>query len=335
MSTEFDQINILVVDDEESIRDIVTQVLEDDGHTLFSVPSAEKGLEVLSKETINLVITDIRMDGMDGIELLEKIKANNSDIEVIIMTSHASLETSVKSLRAGAFDYLMKPFDDIESISAIVNRVIEKLIQEHQSKEIVENLKDENKELNHLAQRDGLTQLYNHRYFKERFTEEVSRANRYNRELSLIFLDVDHFKIFNDRNGHPAGDTLLKILSKLLQDRVRNVDIVARYGGEEFVIVLPETHKKGAMTLANSIRKQISEYPFTGRENQPDNKVTVSVGIATYPNDGMSVEALIKKSDDALYLAKRNGRNRVCSMGVCIDNGEGPSAQPSKNGPAQ
>jgi len=331
MSTEFDQISILVVDDEESIRDIVTQVLEDDGHTLFSVSSAEKGLEVLSKEKIHLVITDIRMDGMDGIALLEKIKASNSHIEVIIMTSHASLETSVKSLRAGAFDYLMKPFDNIESISTIVNRVIEKLTQEHQSKEIVENLKDENKELNHIAQRDGLTQLYNHRFFKERFTEEVSRANRYNHELSLIFLDVDHFKIFNDRNGHPAGDKLLTILAKLLQDRVRTVDIVARYGGEEFVIVLPETQKKGALTLANAVRKQISEYPFTGRENQPEHKVTVSIGIATYPHDGMSAEALIKHSDDALYLAKRNGRNRVCSMGACIDSEKSPASRPDKN----
>ncbi len=335
MSTEFEHINILVVDDEESIRDIVTQVLEDDGHTLTSVHSAEEGLKVLSKKTIHLVITDIRMDGMDGIALLEKIKATNSDIEVIIMTSHASLETSVKSLRAGAFDYLMKPFDDIDSISIIVNRVIEKLEQEHQSKEIVANLKDENKELNQLAQRDGLTQLYNHRFFKERFTEEVSRANRYNRELSLVFLDVDYFKIFNDRNGHPAGDALLKILSKLLQERVRNVDFVARYGGEEFVIVLPETHKKGAMALANSIRKQISEYPFEGRENQPEHKVTISVGIATYPNDGMSAEALIKHSDDALYLAKRNGRNRVCSMGVCIDNGESTPTRPGNNAPHQ
>jgi len=322
MSTKFEQINILVVDDEESIRDIVTQVLEDDGHTLISVHSAEKALKVLSCTKIHLVITDIRMDGMDGIKLLEKIKTTNPGIEVIIMTSHASLETSVKSLRAGAFDYLMKPFDDIESISTIVNRVIKKLEQEHQSKEIVANLKDENKELNQLAQRDGLTQLYNHRHFKERFAEEVSRANRYNRELSLIFLDIDHFKVFNDLNGHPAGDAMLKIFSKLLEERVRNVDIVARYGGEEFVIVLPETEKKGAMILANSIRKQISEYPFEGRENQPEHKVTVSVGIATYPNDGMSTETLIKHSDDALYLAKRNGRNRVCSMGICIDNGE-------------
>ena len=324
MNSELRSINILVVDDEASIRDIVSQVLEDDGHKLMSAASAEAGIRILEKAPIHLVITDIRMDGMDGIELLEKIKAANPEIEVVIMTSHASLETSVKSLRAGAFDYLMKPFDDLDSISTMVNRVIEKIQQGQKSQKMVESLKDENKELNHLAQRDGLTQLYNHRYFKERFTEEVSRANRYNRELSLIFLDVDYFKIFNDRNGHPMGDALLKQLASMLQLRARKIDIVARYGGEEFVIVLPETDKKGALSLANSIRKQIAEHPFKGRENQPGNIVSVSIGIATYPNDGMSAEALIKHSDDALYLAKRNGRNRVCSMGVCLTNEDKP-----------
>ncbi len=322
MNIRLSHINILVVDDEESIRDIVAQVLGDDGHKVATAQSAEAGLKIIDKAPIHLVITDIRMDGMDGIELLEKIKAASPEIEVVIMTSHASLETSVKSLRAGAFDYLMKPFDDIDAISTMVNRVIDKIQQDQQEQKIVENLKDENKELNQLAQRDGLTQLYNHRYFKNRFTEEVSRANRYNRTLSLIFLDVDYFKVFNDRNGHPMGDTLLKELASILQSRIRNVDFVARYGGEEFVAVLPETDKKGALTLANSIREQISTHPFEGRENQPDHNITVSIGIATYPNDGMSADALIKHSDDALYLAKRNGRNRVCSMGMCLSNDE-------------
>ncbi len=243
MNKETNKINILVVDDEASIRDIVKQVLEDDGHKVASVASAEAGLKILAKAPIHLVITDIRMDGMDGIELLEKIKSVKPEIEVVIMTSHASLETSVKSLRAGAFDYLMKPFENLDSISTMVNRVIEKIEQEKQNQKIVESLKDENKELNNLAQRDGLTQLYNHRHFKERLAEEVARSNRYNRELSLIFLDIDYFKTFNDTNGHPAGDALLIKLSSLLQERVRTVDIVARYGGEEFVIVLLREEK--------------------------------------------------------------------------------------------
>jgi len=134
-------LHILVVDDESSVRDVVTQVLEDDGHTVTSVDSAEAALEQLPNSAMQLIISDIRMKEMDGIELLEKVKEINPEIEVVIMTSHASLETSVKALREGAFDYIFKPFDDLDVISTMVNRVAEKIAQEAQRQQTVDTLK--------------------------------------------------------------------------------------------------------------------------------------------------------------------------------------------------
>lgn len=162
-----------------------------------------------------------------------------------------------------------------------------------------------------LAITDGLTEVFNHRYFQERMDEEIKRAERYHHPLSLIVLDIDYFKKYNDTYGHPRGDIVLKGIARILTDVTREVDIVARYGGEEFVIILPETERSDAMAVARKIRKGVENYPFPSEESQPHGRITVSLGVATYPYDAASKEDLISRTDKAMYLAKAAGRNKV------------------------
>ncbi|MEW6685113.1 MAG: GAF domain-containing protein [Candidatus Edwardsbacteria bacterium] len=163
-----------------------------------------------------------------------------------------------------------------------------------------------------LAITDGLTELYNHRYFQEYFDRELSRAKRYQRQLSLIMIDIDHFKDYNDTYGHLMGDFILKELGKILKSNARDVDFVARYGGEEFMILLPETTKNGAYTLAEKIRKRVKEHKFSYENIQSFSQITISLGVANYPDDGEEKEILIDAVDKALYRAKLEGRDRTC-----------------------
>ncbi|TAN63484.1 diguanylate cyclase [bacterium] len=165
-----------------------------------------------------------------------------------------------------------------------------------------------------LAITDGMTSLYNHRYFIETLRSEFERAKRYKRALSLIMIDIDFFKKFNDAHGHQGGDEVLKGVARALKKRVRTSDIVARYGGEEFAIILPESNLQSAVTLAEGLRTEIESIRFPGAETQPLGKITLSLGVASCI-DGMTenIDMLIKNADDALYRAKEEGRNRVCS----------------------
>lgn len=322
-TVELDRLRVLVVDDEVSLRELLSEVLTDDGYDVATAGTAEEALRLFSEDPFPLVISDIRMPGMNGIDLLKKIKAEKEDTQVVIITSHASLDTAVTALREGAYDYLIKPFEDLDVISAVVDRAMEKVRLVVENRILVEKLSINNKELEEvnsvlreMAIRDGLTNLYNHRYFHESLAVEVARSQRYGREFSLVFFDVDYFKKYNDTHGHPKGDTVLETIGKLLQQRLRTTDMACRYGGEEFVLMLAETPKNGAAMLAEDLLKQIEEHPFEGEESQPNGKLTVSIGVATYPEDGDSSSTLLQKVDDALYRSKENGRNCVTVAGT-------------------
>jgi len=314
------KVRLLVADDEEAIRGTLSSLLEEEGYEVTAVSSAEEAVARFGNDPFPLVITDIRMGGMTGIDLLQEVKRLHPTTEVIIMTSYASLETAVHALRSGAYDYILKPFEDLELVISAVARAVEKGCLVRERDKLMEALARKNRELSEInlflaerANRDGLTGLYNHRYFQEALARETALAVRHGRSLSLIFADVDHFKEFNDVHGHQAGDTVLCRIAEILQKCIRMSDVVARYGGEEFLVLLPDTPKEDAQGMAERIRAAIASHPFPGGETQPGGKLTISIGLSSFPEDGREPGALIKRADSALYAAKRSGRNVIRS----------------------
>lgn len=312
-------IRILVADDDESLRSVLKQVLSMDGYEVTLTASGEEALAAFKKEPCSLIITDIRMGNISGIQLLQEVKRLRPDTQVIIITSNATLDTAITAIQAGAYDYITKPFDDIALISSVAGRAVEKIRLIEENKSLLEKLKRKNEELEfvnmtlkELTIRDGLTGLYNHRHFQETLAQEILRSKRHAKIFSLVFLDVDYFKQYNDTHGHLHGDAILVALSKLLISGIRKSDLAVRYGGEEFVLLLPETSKENAFSLAGAIREKIAAHPFPGRDTQPQGMLTVSMGIAAFPEDGSDSSTLLHRADEALYQAKNGGRNRVC-----------------------
>ena len=176
------------------------------------------------------------------------------------------------------------------------------------SKAIIE---EQNCTLRELAIKDGLTGIYNHRHFLELFAREISLVHRFGQQLVMHMMDLDHFKIVNDTHGHPFGDLVLKEFIGIVRSAIRESDIVGRYGGEEFAIILPATNMASALEKANRIRQQVESVDFDGIVTGKSLKITISIGVANFPEHGAEYEAIVTAADSALYKAKRSGRNRV------------------------
>ncbi len=310
--------HILVVDDEAPIRTLVSQVLVGEGYEVVQAASAEDALKLFGEKHFPLVISDIRMGRMSGLELLDEIKRLRPETLVVIMSAYVSIDSAIAALKAGAYDYLIKPFEDLELIVSVVRRAMENIALIKERNSLVVHLKKSNKALKELSRRfrdlairDGLTGLYNHGYLLDALAGEVARAMRYDRHLSVIFLDVDHFKQYNDQFGHQRGDMVLRQVSQILKDEIRKTDIAARYGGEEFVLVLPETSKQDAFVVAEKIRKTVQESIANDVADEGPTTVTISAGVASYMEDGTDATELIAKADAAVYTAKNDGRNAV------------------------
>lgn len=181
----------------------------------------------------------------------------------------------------------------------------------HEFNTMIAKLKENQERLVTETITDPLTGLYNLRYFQNQIKNEITRSHRYKHTFVLLILDIDFFKKFNDANGHPLGNVLLKQMAGLLKEALRQDSLVARYGGEEFVIILSETPADGGKAVAERLRKQIEQAVFPGQDKMPDERITVSIGGAVFPKDAVMAEQLIEKADKALYQAKSAGRNRV------------------------
>jgi diguanylate cyclase (GGDEF)-like protein len=313
-------IRILIADEETGLRALLADLLTKDGHKVTETSSGEDALESFKRENYPLVISDLMIAGMEGTDLMKQVRKLNPDTQFIFISGHASLNSAISAVRLGAYDYLTKPFDDIELVSTVVNRAVEKIRLIEEKKALIVDLERKNAQLvlanevlKEMASRDYLTGLFNHRYLHEALSAEVRRSSRYKRKFAVMMIDVDYFKNFNDSNGHPEGDELLRSIAKIFMDEVRNSDVVARYGGEEFVVILTETDKDSAVLVAEKIRKQIEGNNFKGSESQPSGKVTVSIGVAEFPDNGENPSALLRFADGAMYRAKERGRNLVCS----------------------
>ena len=168
-----------------------------------------------------------------------------------------------------------------------------------------------NKKLDEIYIRDEKTNLYNYRHFKEHLIIDIERAKRLNDKVSLAMIDIDHFKIYNDTNGHIAGDTTLKLMADVISRQCRAYDVPSRFGGDEFALLFPKTDTETARDIAERLRKIICDAPFMNEKHQPAGELTISIGIATFPNDALDWPTLISNADRALYRAKADGRNKV------------------------
>ncbi len=313
-------LRILVVDDETTLRSVIGQVLRMAGHEVVTAASAEEALEHFRAAPFPLVITDIVMGGRSGLELLRELRRSVPETLVVIMTSHGTLETAATALREGAYDFLLKPFDDLFMIEAVAQRAMDRILLENRNRLLAQQLQTyarelerRNQELKDSAERDALTGLFNRRYFLRALEVETARSTRHGHRFSLILLDVDHFKHYNDTHGHPAGDELLRRLSAVLGSVQREETVCARYGGEEFVMLLPETGRDGVRVHAERLRRAVEELPLPGSETQPLGRITISLGVACFPEDGSDAETLVRVADEALYRAKGAGRNQVAA----------------------
>ncbi len=316
----------LVVDDEAGIRLVARAALENAG---FAVQEAVNGRDaVLAFERLRpaLILLDVKMPEMDGFAACDAIRAlpGGERIPILIMTALDDVASIRKAYQAGATDFATKPINVVllgfraRYILRSAQAVEARCRTERENQALVEMLRLKNEELEKLNEalkeqsiRDGLTGLYNHRFFHEALDREIFRCSRYGHSFSLIFADVDSFKSYNDTHGHQKGDTVLRDIAQLMTHRVRKSDIVVRYGGEEFIVLLPEANREMARQIAEALRETIADYPFPGRETQPQGKVTASFGVSTFPEDGDDATTLIRRADQAMYQGKKNGRNRV------------------------
>ena len=289
---------ILLVDDDEELCEVLQDILQAQDYATESAHSGLEAEEKLKERKFNLAFVDIRLPDMTGTDLVLRLKQIDPDMEIIILTAYATLETSVRALRNGVFDYVMKPFS-VEEIMASIKAALEK--QQAAVREMAEK-----EHYRALSIVDSLTGLYNRRHFQELLAREIARARRYSQELSLLMIDIDHFKKYQDRVGHVAGDQALRNVGQTLLSSVRGVDAISRYGGEEFAIIMPETGKEQAAAAAKRTKEAVAEAQAPGRK-----KLTVSIGIANYPEDAKDEEQLVFRADQALYQAKQAGRNRI------------------------
>jgi diguanylate cyclase (GGDEF)-like protein len=285
--------NVLVVDDEEIICTLFAAMLSHYGnYHVVTTTDGRQVMDILRREPFDVMLLDMSMPAISGLDVLRQVTQAFEELPIIIVTGHGSIEVAVESMQAGAADFVTKPVP-----AAVLHLRIQKALEHARTRR--------------LASTDGLTEVYNHRTFQERLTQEIARANRYNRPLSVLMIDVDHFKVYNDTYGHPGGDLVLQDLARLLQGMSRTSDTVARYGGEEFAVILPETDSVSAQKIGQRLREQVEGYPFSGKELMPGGTITISVGVATHVPAG-SKDALLQAADMALYTAKHEGRNRVC-----------------------
>ena len=327
----------LIVENDRVSAILLRRLLEQQGHEVTLVETGTDAWQRLRAGSYGLVLAASAMPGMDGLDLTRRIRAGgDAATYIVLVSSRDRSDDRISGLEAGADDFLSKPFDREEVFGRIF--VAERLMAmktaltatstklAHTQAELVrladvsENYVDElrttcrNLEAAHVQLKatsitDGLTGLKNHREFQERLDDEINRASRYNLPLSLIMLDVDHFKRFNDTYGHPAGDEVLKTLAKILSDHARDSDVLARYGGEEFALILANTDREHAMAAAERFRAAIEREPW------PHQPVTASMGVSTLRLIAQTRADLTTEADMALYACKSQGRNCVMHFG--------------------
>jgi len=294
---------VLIVDDDVAVRNTMNEYINSAGYKSEAVACAEDALEILEKKSFHVVITDINLPAMGGLDLTRIIK-KDKESDVIVMTGYSDDYSYEEAINTGASDFVIKPV----RLQELMLRLKRVLNERDLTKERIRMMQ----KLQKLAVTDGLTKLYNSRSFYSQLETEVDRFNRYRHPLTLLLLDLDHFKDYNDSYGHLEGDKVLVRFSQIIKSCLRTNDTAYRYGGEEFTVILPETGGEEAGTVAQRIRAALEAERFSPL-NGKDVKITISIGVTEYQHKE-ELSTFIQRADKAMYRSKQKGRNMVSML---------------------
>ena len=293
---EPEQIRVLLAEDDSTQRLALQHLVRCEHYETLATSDGGEALKHILADHFDILLTDLDMPGLNGEELCRKIREAKLAhyVYIVILSANVEDEKVAAGLAAGADDFLRKPVAPVELVARLRNatRVIQLMREQHRN-----------------SITDELTQLYNRRYLTSQLRYETFRAKRYKHVLSVLMFDLDHFKLVNDRHGHPIGDQVLQQFSQTIRPLLRESDWLARYGGEEFVAVLPEISLEQAVLTAERFREQLNHKPLHTRAG-PVN-VTTSIGVAAFAPEKEDSDALLARADKALYDSKQLGRNRV------------------------
>lgn len=295
-----EEFNILIIEDDDKTFDLLVEAFKKTKYKLWRVTTGKEALRLIKDVYFMAAISELHPLDINIIKLIKKIKKVDYRINIVLLAVYSFADTAVKALEAGAYAYLLKPLD-IQEVKLILKRAIEEtclLIQAGKKKYFED-----------ISILDGLTGLYNHRNFHEILDWHISHLRRHPQAFSLLMIDVDDFKKYNDIHGHVEGDKILRNAAKVFVDSTRETDRVFRYGGEEFSVLLPQTPQAQAEIVAKRIVEAV-------RSKMP---VTISMGLATFPDHAQIKEDLVIKADKALYRAKALGKNRLCIYDKKLD----------------
>ena len=307
-------LRVLLVEDNDEAREAFYDLLSNYFDNITTAVDGEDGFKKLTEREFDLLITDINIPKMNGLEMIRRLRELESDIPIIVLTAYQEIDYLMNSIKCSIDAYLLKPVN-FQELHKAIHKITKNLYSFYKNRMYEKHLENlvtqKTKELIELSNRDPMTNLYNRRYFNEVSQTLLKLSKREKRNLSVLMLDIDRFKVVNDNYGHLFGDIVLKEVAALLQKTTRESDVVIRFGGEEFVILLPSTNLEGAVSIAQKIRIGIESLALTTDSNEVI-KFTISVGIALCDclND-TNIDSLIHRSDEALYEAKRAGRNQV------------------------
>lgn len=289
---------VLIADDEADFRRLLARRAGRLGVTAVQAADGRAAIQAVESESFDVLVLDLAMPGATGIEVLKAGRRRDPDLQAIVITAFATVRSAVDALRAGAFDYLVKPLESLDAYELTLKRALDFHALLKENRRLYARIQE-------LAITDSLTGLYNRRRLDWALADELERVQRYGRRLSTIMIDLDSLKHINDTHGHPAGDEVLQRVAQVIQQQVRKIDIPVRYGGDEFIILLPEAGLKEATVLAERIAADCQNLRY-GKD-----QVSFSLGVVEWGPGIASPEAFLIEADQALYEAKQAGGRRI------------------------
>jgi two-component system cell cycle response regulator len=294
---------VLVVDDDPDSLSIISEALRWEGYQVQTAISGAEGIDLIARWRPDLILLDVNMPGMNGIQTLKDLRKQEQYVSVMFISGNTSTEHVIRGLDSGADDYIPKPFDPLELLARVRTQL--------RIKDLNDQLRLANDRLKELVDTDDLTGLYNMRSLYQRIETELQRARRFSRQVCIVMMDMDHFKSVNDGHDHLFGSFVISEVGAIIRRTIRNIDLGARYGGDEFLMVLTETNTEGALKFCERLREFIEKYEF--KSGKDSIQLTASIGFAiTSPGDDYTdAQGLVRAADHALYESKRKGRNCV------------------------